>query len=148
MAPEFSLETTNSEQRSLQEQLKSGPVLVVFFKISCPTCHLTLPLLDRLAGKLTVFGISQDDAESTIEFLEYFRIMFPVLIDPAADRYPTSTAYGITSVPSLFFVERDRSIAWQMSGFLRTEWEERLGVDLFRNTDSLPEIKPGCGSKN
>ncbi len=33
---------------SLQEALQRGPVLAVFFKVSCPTCQYTFPFLERI----------------------------------------------------------------------------------------------------
>jgi peroxiredoxin len=67
VAPEFSLKDTNGVRRSLRENLKNGPVLAVFFKVSCPTCQLTLPFLERLKSSVRTIGISQDDAPLTKE---------------------------------------------------------------------------------
>ena len=61
-APVFSLLDLNGSPRSLAEILSRGPVLLVFYKISCPTCQFTLPFLERIAkGSLPIVTISQDD---------------------------------------------------------------------------------------
>jgi peroxiredoxin len=150
IAPEFSLKDVGGERRSLRENLKHGPVLAVFFKISCPTCQLTLPfldrLLDRLKDKLRVVGISQDDASSTKEFLEYFKIGFPVLIDPGKDHYAVSGAYRLTNVPSMFLIEKDGRISWALHGFHRGDLETlagKFGVALFGANEKVPLMKPG-----
>jgi peroxiredoxin len=145
-APEFSLKDIAGKRRSLREELKSGPVLVVFFKISCPTCQLALPFLERIAGQVRTVGISQDDAPATKEFLEYFGITFPVLLDPAGERYQVSNAYRITNVPSLFLMEPDGRISWTLSGFHKGDLEAlsaRFGAVMFRESDTVPAMKPG-----
>jgi peroxiredoxin len=146
IAPEFSLKDTGGDRRSLRENLKQGPTLVVFFKISCPTCQLTLPFLERLKSNVRVVGVSQDDAASTKEFLDYFKITFPVLIDPGGDRYSVSGAYGLTNVPSMFLIGKDGRISWALNGFHRGDLEvlaSRLGAVLFTAEDRVPAMKPG-----
>jgi peroxiredoxin len=123
IAPEFSLKDVEGERTSLRANLKLGPVLVTFFKISCATCQLTLPFLGRLEGSLRVLGISEDDADSTREFLDYFKITFPVLIDPASDRYAVSAAYRLEFVPSTFLIEKDGKISWSLNGFHKADLE-------------------------
>jgi peroxiredoxin len=146
IAPEFSLKDVDGERRSLRENLKLGPVLAVFFKISCPTCQLALPFLERLKMSVRVIGISQDDASSTKEFLEYFKITFPVLLDPEKDHYAVSGAYHLTYVPSMFLIERDGKISRALHGFHRGDLEQlasRFGVALFAAGERVPLMKPG-----
>ena len=60
---------------------------------------------------------------------------FPLLVDEAGKGYAASNAYGITSVPSLFLVEPNGSIALSDSGFTRrglVAVGERAGVIPFR----------------
>jgi peroxiredoxin len=146
VAPEFSLKDTNGVRRSLRENLKNGPVLAVFFKVSCPTCQLTLPFLERLKSSVRTIGISQDDAPLTKEFLEYFGISFPILIDPAGERYAVSNMYRIANVPSLFLIEADGTVSWALDGFHKGDLEAmagRFGVELFTAQDQVPAMKPG-----
>jgi len=129
-------------------QFSQEKVLLVFFKVSCPTCQLTLPFLDRLhrSGRLAVHGVSQDGPASTGAFAKAFGLTFPMLFDRADTRYPASNAFGITSVPSLFLVDRDRRIEWTLEGFAKKKLEElgaAFDVPLFRAGDRMPEFKPG-----
>ena len=85
-APEISLPLVNGASFSLRSALQRGPVLVAFFKISCPVCQYTFPYLERLHKaygneKITIVGVSQDNskdsaafAESACRSLEYLRI--------------------------------------------------------------------------
>lgn len=126
----------------------AAPVLLAFFKITCPTCQLTFPFLQRLVdrgGPRTV-GISQDDAAGTAEFNEAFGVRFETVSDPAGEGYQVSNAYGLTHVPSLLLVEPDGRISWTCEGFSRPALEElaaRFGVGLFEPTDRVPNFKPG-----
>ena len=53
---------------SLPEALTRGPVLAIFFKVSCPVCQYAFPYFERMyktyGGKqLTIVGISQNDKQ-------------------------------------------------------------------------------------
>lgn len=141
LAPAFQLGSFSLENRS-------GQVLLAFFKITCPTCQLTLPYLQRLADRsgLRVIGISQDDAEGTNEFNEAFNVRFETVVDPARDRYAVSRAYDLQYVPTLYLVESDGRISWTGESFHKANLEAlaaRLGVRLFSETDRVPVFKPG-----
>src|SRR5437879_1348618 len=105
-APGFDLPALTGGRTALSELLASGPVVLAFFKVTCPTCQLTFPFLQRIhqAGGRIV-GISQDDTRATTDFNARFGVSFPTLLDSAGERYPVSNAYRITDVPSLFLVE-------------------------------------------
>ena len=75
-APDFKLPLIGGGEFSLQQALAKGPVVLVFFKISCPVCQYSLPYFDRLAQALkdkgvSVVAISQDDEENTRSFHAY-----------------------------------------------------------------------------
>ena len=118
------------------------PVLVVFFKITCPVCQLTLPYLNRLhrAGSLAVYGVSQNEPADTQEFVEEFGIEFPVVLDREDDNFPASNAYGINSVPTMFLLNPDGRIGRVSEGWSKKEMD-RLGV--LRQEDNVPEWKAG-----
>jgi peroxiredoxin len=113
------------------------PVLLVFFKVTCPVCQLTLPYLNRIPN---VVGISQDNAEDTDEFVREFGIRFPVLLDTEDAGYPASNAYGISSVPSLFLVEANGRIARVTEGWSK---REMLLLGAISEADHVPEWKAG-----
>lgn len=125
-----------------------GPLLVVFFKITCPVCQFTLPFLNRIhrAGTLPIFGISQNDDADTHEFVHEFGIEYPVLLDPESADFPASNAYGIASVPSLFLIGQDGKIERAAEGWSRKEmvWlGARAGATVVRQDENVPEWKAG-----
>jgi peroxiredoxin len=153
-APEFDLLSLAGESTNLQDLLASGPVLLAFYKTSCPTCQLTFPFLERLhrgksADASRVVAISQDDRRTTSEFNRRYGISFTTLLDPhepGGARYPASNAYGIANVPTLFLVEQDGQISQSVAGFEKAELERlarRFGVELFTAADRVPVFQPG-----
>jgi len=150
-APNFRLEDLSGGERMLRDLLPSAPVLVAFFKVSCPTCQFTLPFLERIYraledGKRRIVAVSQDEARATREFHKEFGITMPTLLDQARHGYPASNAYGLAYVPSMFLVERDGTISWSLVGFNRKDLEalgQKLGVPVFQPGERVPEAKSG-----
>jgi len=153
-APGFDLPSLAGGRSNLRDLLATGPVLLAFYKGTCPTCQLTFPFLERLhqgrqSGSPQIIAISQDDAATTEEFRRRNKLTFTMLVDPREDgnmRYPASNAYGITNVPTLFLVEQDGRISQSFAGFEKAELEklgERFGVRIFTPEDRVPVFRPG-----
>jgi len=137
-APEFELKGMDGQRFSLGEALAGGPVLLAFFKVGCPTCQYTFPFLERLyrsyqgyhqgsqsqasAQKISLLGISQNEAPKTAEFISEFGVTFPVLLDDR-DSYPVSNAYGLTNVPTLFWITQDGEIELSSVGWVKADFE-------------------------
>ena len=108
-APEFSLPTVDGKTVSLEEALAKGPVVLAFFKVSCPVCQYAFPFYERMyqanrKSPATFIGVSQNNAKDTRTFLKEFGITFPVGLDDPKD-YAVSNAYGLTNVPTLFYID-------------------------------------------
>lgn len=147
-AQEFQLPDVNGKPVSLASLQERGPVLLAFFKVSCPVCQYTLPFLERIAagGQLSVVGISQNDAEATRDFCRTFGLTFPMLLDSSSDGYRVSNAFAISVVPSLFIVETDNRISLATSGFSRGDLQDigRLfHMSVFHDGEETPAFKPG-----
>jgi peroxiredoxin len=127
-APDFTLPTMDGKQFSLKEALARGPALAAFFKISCPVCQFAFPFLERIYKaygnrNVTMVGISQNEKKDTAAFLKEYGVTFPVLLDDT-NSYPASNAYGLTNVPSLFWIAPDGKIEVSSVGWNRKEIEE------------------------
>ena len=161
-APAFTLKDVDGKSYTLAEALQQGPVLLAFFKVSCPVCQFTFPFLERLhqgvKGKSNVrlWGISQDDARDTRDYAREYGGSFPLLLDE--NGYPVSNAYGLTNVPTLFLVKPaaagkpEGTIQVASVGFDKKDIEaaaaefgrltgQPLGV--FQPADQVPDFKPG-----
>ena len=146
-APGVSLVDAGGVSHTLDSLLAAGPVLLAFYKVTCPTCQFTLPFLDRLSGgNVRVIPVSQDSPAATKRFAQEFGLSVPAMFDREEDGYRASNAFGITIVPSLFLVEKDRRIAWGSVGFNRKELESLAGTTgkpIFYKGDMVPELKAG-----
>src|ERR1700751_135423 len=127
-APEFELKTLDGKPFSLNDELAQGPVVLVFFKISCPTCQYALPFYERLykAYKnqhVTMVGVSQNDAKDTAAFAKEFGTTFPILLDDT-QKSPVSNAYGLTNVPPTFLIAPDGEIEVTSVGWSKPDFEQ------------------------
>lgn len=127
-APQFELPVMNGSKFSLQDALTRGPVLAIFFKISCPICQYALPYFERIykaygAAKLTIIAVSQNDKQDTAEFARKFGVTFPVLLDDTKT-FPVSNAYGLTTVPTAFWIAEDGTIEISSVSWVRKEFEQ------------------------
>lgn len=142
-APEIALKTMDGERKNLTQALKSGPVLLAFFKVNCPTCQYTLPFLQRIyeaygKGSLSFWGVSQNDRDDTVDFCHQYGLTFPVLLDEP--RFPASNAYGLTHVPSLFLVDTGGKISLTSVGFMKADVETI--AEKASATSNLPMVSP------
>lgn len=155
-APDFTLETLDDKKFWLREALARGPVLAAFFKISCPTCQYAFPFLQRIYEvhgnkAVTIVGISQNNKKDTAAFIREYGLTFPVLLDDTST-YPVSNAYGLTNVPTSFWIARDGEIEISSVGWVRKEMEEfnqRAGPasdgprPLFRPNEQVADFRAG-----
>jgi peroxiredoxin len=126
-APEFELKAMNGKTFVLRDELAQGPVVLAFFKAGCPTCQYTFPFLERLEQayghqNVRIVGISQNDPKQTADFTKEFGVTFPVLLDDR-DTYHVSNAYGLTNVPSIFWIAQDGEIEISSVGWLKADFE-------------------------
>lgn len=146
-APEILLRRENGETVQLPALLREGPVVLAFFKTTCPTCQLALPFLNRLSGApVAVYCVSQDDPHRTKAFCAEYGVETAMLYDRADDGYPASNAFGITHVPSIYLLEGVGGVVWSSVGFYRSDFEDlgrRFDRVMFTPADHVPAMKGG-----
>ena len=145
-APMISLPDLKGRTVNLADELQRGPVVLAFFKISCPVCQYSFPLLDRLHRAYpdaAIYGVSQNSARDTESFCREFGVTFPVLLDDSKT-YKESNAYGLTNVPSIFYIVPDGTIEVSCVGWSRKDVED-IGRRLAeaRQAAAAPLFKPG-----
>ena len=156
-APQFELPTMDGSRFSLQDALSRGPVLAVFFKISCPVCQYALPFFQRIyktygQTQVSVIGISQNEKRDTAEFMKRYGITFPALLDDTKT-FSVSNAYGLTNVPTAFWITEDGIIEISSVGWARQEFEEMVGKaasatgnapkPVFQPTEQIADFRAG-----
>lgn len=155
-APDFALKTIDGPAISLKDALARGPLLLIFFKVSCPTSKFTLPYVERLQQHVLphggqALGVSQDASVLTRRFAQDCGVSFPVVIDE--EPYNVSRQYGLSYVPSTFVIGPDARIVMAFDGFSKPDMVEaqRFFADhysfapppIFAEKDKVPQYKPG-----
>ena len=156
-APAFSLPLSSGGNFSLAEALRRGPVVLAFFKVSCPVCQFAFPYIERIhqaaKGKnITIIGVSQNTRADTEAFAREFRLTLPIALDDPS-RYPVSNAYGLTNVPSVFYIAKDGEIEVSSVGWSKADLEQiarQVGeqapaekVEFLRAGEDVPAFRAG-----
>jgi len=120
----------------LLAQANGLPLLLVFFKVGCPTCQLLWPYLQRLhalyGGRAVhVAGVCQNSAaECAAHYRDYGDAAFDLLLDPEP-RFPASNDFGVEAVPHLVLVSPGGSVETSFTGWSRRAMNA-LAVELAR----------------
>lgn len=151
--PAFSLADSSGAARSFPA---GRPALLVFVKEDCPTCRLTMPLIDgayrAFAEAVDVLAVGQDSA-GNVRLVAEYGLGAPMLDDSALK---VSYAFGVEIVPTVVLADKDGAQLRRFEGFGRDDWralwEElgRLAEKGPRAIDwsSYPVSRPGCGSRS
>jgi len=158
VAPDFELPTLEGHKVPLRKLLKRGPVVLAFFKVSCPVCQYAFPFYERLShanqgANVSVLGISQDGLRETAEFRREYGVNFPIAIDDDSNHYTVSNAYGLTNVPTLFCIAQHGEIEISSVGWSKSEVEqvnaklaafrEQKPPALWRKGEDIAEFRAG-----
>ncbi|HZC46847.1 MAG TPA: TlpA disulfide reductase family protein [Candidatus Acidoferrum sp.] len=130
--------------------------LLCFVKEDCPTCGLTMPLIEAahraFGASLDVWAIGQD-ADGNTKLVERYALTVPMLDDSALK---VSFEYGLDTVPTIVLADAHGRELRRFVGFGRDDWREMFAA-LSRQTgvpspsvdwNAYPESRPGCGSKS
>ena len=123
-----------------------GPTVVAFFKVSCPVCQMVGPIVAALAaGGARVVAIGEDPAPALATYADRFGQRVPTLTEPPP--YRVSTAYGVTSVPTIFLVDGNGVVEHSIGAWDRDRWNA-LAVAAGASAvsaagDGLPPYRPG-----
>lgn len=128
------------------------PVAIVFYKVTCPTCQMAAPPMERLYRAVgdRFAAVVQDPADRAAEFAAEYEASFPSI--PDEEPYEVSKAWGVRVVPTLFVTANGRVEdvveSWDREGWARAAARlgELLGTAVPRPSeegDGLPLFRPG-----
>ncbi len=121
IAPDFRLTTLDGQTVTLSS-FKGKPVLINFWRTTCPPCVAEMPHLqatfDEWSGKGLVFlSVNLGEEVSTVRgFIQSNHYTFPVLLD---GDYSASEKYNFEFIPTSFFIDRDGTIQSRVTGAFR-----------------------------
>lgn len=151
----FTLPDGDGRPRSFDDVTAAGPALLAFFKTTCPTCRLAMPVIGELERRygdvIPVVAVTQTAIGATRPWLEEVGFAGPVL-DDEQDRFDVSRAYDVQTVPTVVLVDGGRVVAtteaWDRDAM--NAWAVNLGGRTGRDTspvsvegDGRPVFKPG-----
>ncbi len=130
--------------------------LLCFVKEDCPTCVLSMPLIQAAAK---TFGEAMDvlvvgqEAEGNARLAEQFGLTAPMLDDSALR---VSFAYDLDTVPTVILADGDGREVERFIGFAKADWQSLFHKLISKtltpppvvNWAEYPEMRPGCGSKS
>jgi peroxiredoxin len=113
-APDFALNTPDGRTYRLSE-LPGQAILVNLWATWCPPCRQEMPAIQEVYREyrgrgLIVLGINttaRDDPFNIRPFIERYGLTFPILLDESG---AVSAAYGLRSLPTTYFINRDGTI--------------------------------------
>jgi peroxiredoxin len=143
-APSFTLPEVGGDE--ITDPWADGPVVLAFFKTSCPVCRLSAPMVQAIADSgVRVVAIGEDPPDALRAFASDERLTVTTLSEDAP--FDVSEAFGLATVPSLFLVDdtgtiRDTVVSWD-----RDEWNHFAaaagGTEVSREGDGRPPVRPG-----
>jgi hypothetical protein len=152
--PGFTLDALDGKARSFPTE---RPTLLCFVKEDCPTCGLTMPLIEAAMkaadGAVDVLAIGQDRAGNEA-LVKRHQLTVPMLDDSALK---VSFKYDIEIVPTIILADANGVEMRRFVGFGKEDWQELL-AELTRmargssapsvDWNGYPDSRPGCGSKS
>lgn len=124
------------------------PVLLAFFKTSCPICQLTWPYLQRVheayGGKAVhVVGITQNDLTSSrAYYAEYGGATFDLLLDPEP-AFAASNAFDVEAVPHLVLLSPHGVVLDVFAGWSKNSMEALGARFASKAVPLVPVVPPG-----
>src|ERR1700733_9705861 len=121
--PEFSL----TDLAGAHHRFPSGRnALLCFVKEDCPTCQLTMPLIEAahtaFASTVDILAIGQD-ADGNAKLVSSFAMTAPMLDDSALK---VSFAYDLDTVPTIILAAPDGSEMRRFVGFDKPDWQSMM----------------------
>ncbi|MFL6242770.1 MAG: TlpA family protein disulfide reductase [Acidimicrobiia bacterium] len=131
---------------SVTDPWREGPVVLAFFKTTCPVCQMAAPKVQALAeAGVRVVAIGEDAPPEIRSYADRHGQKVTTLSEPAP--YPASDAFGIDTVPTLFRVDEDGIVGDAVVSWDRDAWnrfaEAAGGAAVSEDGDGLPPFRPG-----
>ena len=131
-APEISVLDMNDETVKLSD-FRGKPVVLRFWATGCKACVAGMPKLDSISKGyrdkgLAVLAINMGNPKALVEvFARGLKLSYPVFLDPALI---AAKKYGVKSVPTTFFIDRDGAAKKVVVGEITQELFDKTMIDL------------------
>jgi peroxiredoxin len=132
------------------------PALLCFVDEACPTCNLTMPLVEAVwrafGAAVDIVAIGQDGPGNNA-LVERYKLTVPMLDDSALK---VSYSYNVEIVPTIVLADAKGAQSRRFEGLYKADWQN-LCSELARmagggtpeiDWNAYPASRPGCGSKS
>jgi peroxiredoxin len=140
-APDFQLRDLDGRTVALSE-FRGRPVVLNFWASWCGPCQMEMPVFQEVftdemwkAGGLVILAVNLGESPELVqEFVEYYGLTFPVLLDSSAE---VGMMYNAAVLPTTYFIDNDGIIRSIKRGAFTTRQDlDRLIMDTMREVDS------------
>jgi hypothetical protein len=148
-APTTPLRDLQGAEHDLRALPGGATLLLVIVERDCPTSMATLRALRGSGARMAVISQGREGAARALREEAGLDAGTTLLVEEAP--YPVSDAYGLVSVPTLLLLDGDGFQRARVVGWDRTATAgvvAQCGGDLGDGGSDLPELKPGCASRN
>lgn len=119
-APDFSLKAINGDATVNLKDFRGKVVYLDFWASWCPPCLKSMPLLNKMRGRLKdegveVIGVNVDQDEGdALGFLKEHPVDFPILKDVDGK---TPDSFGLQAMPTSYVIDRNGVVRYVHEGF-------------------------------
>ncbi len=144
-APSFYLPDATTDE-TVSNPWQDGPVVLAFFKVTCPVCQMVAPMVQALADAgVRVVAIGEDPSPKLRAYADRYGQKVPTVSEPPP--YRVSTAYGVSAVPTVFLVDEEGVIKEAVGSWDRERWNRLAAAagarPISHEGDGLPSFRPG-----
>jgi hypothetical protein len=143
------LRDLDGRERVLADLLGDEGLLLAVVERDCPTSVATLRALRGCGARLAVVSQGRPEAARALGAEADLETGVPLLVEPAP--YALSAGFHLETVPTLLLLgadgaEEDRVVGWDRAAV--ADLVARSGGDLGDGGAGLPDLRPGCSSRN
>lgn len=115
-APDFHLKTLDGDTVKLSD-FRDKKVLLNFWATWCPSCKEGIPALNQFSKEaeqsVKIMTVNIDPSSDVARFVKEKNIVLPVLLDKKGE---VTTAYGVTAVPTTYFIDEQGMVTQKVLG--------------------------------
>ncbi|MFW9914492.1 MAG: TlpA family protein disulfide reductase [Candidatus Thorarchaeota archaeon] len=151
-APDFTLRNIRTNAQISLSSFQGRVVMLDFWATWCQPCAITIPVLQEVEAaygsefQLISIGITNEADQTILDFISERGMTWTVVKDGADD--PTANAYGVSSIPAFFLIDKTGDIRQTHQGATITADGLKAEISALLEEDVSPEENNGSPSNS